>query len=148
MKEDILEGIITVKDTRQNLTAMQELRKQEAQRIVSSLNGENIIDSIVDGVKTVVTVAGTVLNVVTKFIPGKADDLALILAQPAILNAIEASRGLLKGIFISKDVNQITASLVDVAGNVKDITIKDTNLVETVKQGAINKISNMRSMVK
>ena len=148
MKEDILEGIITVKDTRQNLTAMQEIRKQEAQRIVSSLNGENIIDSIVDGVKTVVTVAGTVLNVVTKFIPGKADDLALILAQPAILNAIEASRGLLKGIFISKDVNQITASLVDVAGNVKDITIKDTNLVETVKQGAINKISNMRSMVK
>ena len=116
-----MEGIITIKDTRENLTAMQQYRKYEAEKIVKSINGESIIDTIIDGIKSIVTIAGMVLTIITKFFPGKADDLAIILAQPAILNAIESARGVLKSVFISKDNGQISAALVDFSGNVKDI---------------------------
>ncbi len=138
-----MEGIITVKDTRENLTAMQQYRKYEAEKIAKKLNGEGIIDTIIDGLKFVVTVAGMVLTVVTKFFPGHVDDLAVILAQPAILNAIESARGVLKSVFISKDNGAINAALVDFNGNVKDISIKDTNLVETVKDKAAVKIGQV-----
>ena len=138
-----MEGIITIKDTRENLTAMQQYRKYEAEKIVKSINGEGIIDAIIDGIKTIVTVAGMVLTVITKFFPGHVDDIAVILAQPAILNAIESARGLLKSVFISKDNGMINAALVDLHGNVKDISIKDTNLVDTVKNKAAIKINEV-----
>lgn len=138
-----MEGIITVKDTRENLNAMQQYRKYEAEKIAKSVTGEGIIDTIIDGLKFIVTVAGMVLTVVTKFFPGHADDLAVILAQPAILNAIESARGVLKSVFVSKDNGNISAALVDFAGNVKNITIKDTNLVETVKDKAAVKINQV-----
>ena len=149
-----MEGIITIKDTRENLTAMQQYRKYEAEKIVKSINGESIIDTIIDGIKSIVTIAGMVLTIITKFFPGKADDLAIILAQPAILNAIESARGVLKSVFISKDNGQISAALVDFSGNVKDISIKDSNLVKNVKNKeniVVNKIGlndNMKGMSK
>ena len=138
-----MEGIITVKDTRENLNAMQQYRKYEAEKIVKSVTGEGIIDTIIDGLKFIVTVAGMVLTVITKFFPGHVDDLAVILAQPAILNAIESARGVLKSVFVSKNNGEISAALVDFAGNVKDITIKDTNLVDTVKNKASIKINQV-----
>ena len=138
-----MEGIVTVKDTRENLNAMQQYRKYEAEKIAKKITGEGIIDTIIDGLKYIVTVAGMVLTVVTKFFPGHADDLAVILAQPAILNAIESARGVLKSVFISKDQGEIRAALVDFSGNVKDISIKDTNLVETVKNKAAVKVQQV-----
>ena len=84
-----------------------------------------------------------VLTVITKFFPGHADDLAVILAQPAILNAIESARGVLKSVFVSKDNGKINAALVDFSGNVKNITIKDKNIVETVKDKANIKIQQV-----
>lgn len=138
-----MEGIITVKDTRENLNAMQQYRKREAEKIVKSVNGEGIIDTIIDGLKFNVNVAGMVLTVVTKFFPGHVDDLAVTLGQPAILNAIESARGVLKSVFVSKDNDEIRAALTDFGSNVKDITIKDRNLVETVKDKASAKIQQM-----
>ena len=88
------------------------------------------------------SIAGMVLTVITKFFPGHVDDLAVILAQPAILNAVESARGVLKSIFISKDNGQINAALVDFKGNVQDISIKDSNLAETVRKDADIKIGN------
>ena len=143
-----MEGIVTIKDTRENLNAMQQYRKYEAEKIRKSVNGEGIIDTIIDGLKFIVSVAGMVLTVITKFFPCHADDLAVILAQPAILNAIESARGVLKSVFISKDNGKINAALVDFAGNVKDITIKDTNLVDTVKNKAEIKIKQVGDKVK
>ncbi len=127
-----MEGIITVKDTRENLDAMQQYRKYEAERIQKSVTGESIIDAIIDSIKAIVTIAGMVLTVITKFFPGKADDLAVILAQPALLGAIESARGALKSVFVSRDNKQITAALVDFAGNVKNITIPDKNVAQNV----------------
>ena len=132
-----MEGIITIKDTRENLNAMQQYRKYEAEKVIKSVNGESIIDTIIDGIKTIVSIAGMVLTVITKFFPGHVDDIAVILAQPAILNAIESARGVLKSVFISKDNGQINAALVDLQGNVRDISIKDTNLAKTVNTDAI-----------
>lgn len=125
-------GIITIKDTREHLDAMQQLRAAEAEKIMKRVNGETIIDTICDWIKSIVTIAGMVLTVITKFFPGKADDLAVILAQPAILTAIDAARGVLKSVFVSKDSKQITAALVDFSGNVRNITIPDKNVVATV----------------
>ena len=125
-------GIITIKDTREHLDAMQQLRAAEAEKIMKRVNGETLIDTICDWIKSIVTIAGMVLTVITKFFPGKADDLAVILAQPAILTTIEAARGALKSIFVSKDSKQITAALVDFSGNVRNITIPDKNVVTTV----------------
>ena len=125
-------GIITIKDTREHLDAMQQLRAAEAEKIMKRVNGETLIDTICDWIKNIVTIAGMVLTVITKFFPGKADDLAVILAQPAILTTIEAARGALKSIFVSKDSKQITAALVDFSGNVRNITIPDKNVVTTV----------------
>ena len=144
-----MEGIITIQDSRENLTAMQQYRKYEAEKIVKSVTGEGIIDAIMDGLKFIVTVAGMVLTVITKFFPGKADDLAVILAQPAILNAIESARNVLKSVFVSRDNGKITAALVDFAGNVKDISIKDTNLANTVDKKAnvtINKVDGNQAV--
>ena len=138
-----MEGIITIKDNRENLNAMQQYRKYEAEKIAKKITGEGIIDTIIDGLKFIVTVAGMVLTVVTKFFPGHADDLAVILAQPAILNAIESARGVLKSVFISKDNGEIRAALVDFGGNVKDISIKDSNLVETVENKAAIKVQQV-----
>ena len=142
-----MEGIITIKDSRENLNAMQQYRKYEAEKIAKSVNGEGIIDAIIDGLKLIVSVAGMVITVITKFFPGHVDDIAVILAQPAILNAIESARGVLKSVFISKDHGEIKAALVDFSGNVKDITIKDTNLVETVKNKASVKIQQVGDKV-
>lgn len=144
-----MEGIITIKDTRENLTAIQQYRKYEAEKIAKSVTGESLIDTIIDVVKSIVTVAGMVLTVITKFFPGKADDLAVILAQPAILGAIESARGLLKSVFISKDNKQITAALVDFGGNVKNITIPDKNVVSTVntEKVVVNKIGVNKEFV-
>ena len=143
-----MEGIITIQDKRENLNAMQQYRKYEAEKIVKSVNGESLIDTIIDGIKTIVSVAGMVLTVITKFFPGKLDDIAVILAQPAILNAIESARGVLKGVFISKDNGKINAALADFNGNVKNITIKDTNLVDTVKDKAAVKIQQVGTNIK
>lgn len=142
-----MEGIITVKDTRENLNAMQQYRKYEAEKIAKSVNGEGIIDAIIDGLKFIVSVAGMVLTVITKFFPGHVDDIAVILAQPAILKAIESARGVLKSVFISKDNGEIRAALVDFSGNVKDISIKDTNLVETIKNKGVVKIQQIGDKV-
>ena len=49
-----------------------------------------------------------------------------------ILTTIEAARGALESIFVSKDSKQITAALVDFSGNVRNITIPDKNVVTTV----------------
>ena len=137
-----MEGIITIKDKRENLDAMQQYRKYEAEKIRKSVTGESLIDTIIDGIKAVVTIAGMVLTVITKFFPGKLDDLAVILAQPAILGAIESARGVLKSVFISKDNKQITAALVDFGGNVKNITIPDKNIVTTVNTDKVQ-VNNM-----
>jgi hypothetical protein len=137
-----MEGIITVKDTRENLNAMQQFRQSEAIKIAKSLSTEGVIDTIADGVKTVVTTAGLVLNVVTKFFPGKLDDIAVAVAQPAIVSVIDAGRNLIKGILVNKDQQQIVASITDLSCNAKEITIKDSNLVETLKNKAAEKVIN------
>ena len=123
-------GIITVRDRRENLVNMQQFRNHEAQQVI---NPEQIIDNIANGLNFVVNVSGTILNVVTKIIPGKLDDIAVAIAQPAVIGAIEAGRNLCKGLFVNKDAEQIASSFADLAGNVTDISIRDTNLVETLQ---------------
>ena len=137
-----MEGVVTVKDTRANLDAMQIYRQNEAVKIAQALSAEGIIDSVADTAKTVVTVAGSVLTLVTKFFPGKVDDIAHAIAQPAVLSLIEASRNLLKGIFVNKDQEQICASMSDLSGNIQNITIRDTNIVETVRQRRAAKLES------
>ena len=141
-----MEGIITIKDTRDNLDAMKNYRAEEAKKIANSLSTEGIIDTVADTAKTVVTVAGSVLTLATKFFPGKLDDIAVAVAQPAIINVIDAGRNLLKGIFVNKDKEQICASISDLSGNVKNITIKDANLVETINKKTVGKITNIRTV--
>ncbi len=131
-----MEGVITVKETRSNLTGMQQIRSQEAQKIANALSTEQIIDNVANGITFVVNTVGTVMNVVTKFIPlpGEIDDIAVAIAQPALVGAVEAARNFFKGILVNHDREQIQASITDLAGNVQNITIRDTNLNQMVEQ--------------
>ena len=140
-------GIITVQDTRENLMNMQQFRNNQVQQVI---NPEQIIDDVANGLSFVVNVAGTVLNVATKIIPGKLDDIAVAVAQPAVIGAIEAGRNFFKGVFVNKDAEQISSSFADLAGNVMDISIRDTNLVETlqVRKQARQDLENDRGGVR
>ena len=145
----ILEGIITIQDTRENLDKMKEWRSREASKIINQNNTEIIIDNIVDVTKSVVSFAGTVATVVMAICPfdGPAGEIATMLATPALVNAVEAGRGLLKGVFVSHDREQITASIADLRGNVKEISAIDKNMVRNVSQTNIvnqEKNNNMR----
>ena len=127
-----MEGVITIQDSREHLTEMQQWRLNEAMKVNKNLKAEKTIDTIVDVAKTVVSVAGTVATVAMMICPldGPAGELATMAATPGLVNAVESSRTLLKGIFVTKNTDEIRAAISDVAQNVKNISIKDRNLVQ------------------
>ena len=128
-----MEGVITIKDTREHVDAMHEMQKSEVASKANQAGPGGIIDGIADTIKTIVSVAGSALSIATCFIPGgKIAGAATIMAQPAIVGAIEAGKNLLKGIFVNHDQEQICASMSDLAGNVQNISIRDVNLARTV----------------
>ena len=145
-----MEGVITVDASREELERLKAWRAEQAKKVVNKSNAETIIDKVVDVTKCVVGVAGTIATVVLAICPldGPAGEIATIAATPSLVAAVESSRNLLKGIFVEKSPEQITAAMADLKGNVKDISIRDVNLLKTKKvtEVADNKpISNDQS---
>ena len=103
-----MEGIITVQDSRENYNKMQEWRAKEAATISKNQQLENKIDNVIDGVKSVVTFAGTAATIALAVCPvdGPVGETLTALATPALVSAVEASRGLLKGLLVNHDLNQ------------------------------------------
>ena len=132
-----MEGVITISDSRENLERMKEWRRKEATKVINQNNTENIIDIT----KSVVSVAGAVATVVMTICPfdGPLGETATILATPALVQAVESSRNLLKGIFVNKDRTQITAAIADLKQNVQEISVIDKNLVKTTAKEPINR---------
>ena len=130
-----MEGIITVQDSRENLNQMKQWRAKEATKIAKNQKVENTIDNIVDVAKSVVSFAGTAATVALTVcqVDGPFGEALAVAATPGLVQAVESSRTLLKGIFVNKDVNQIRASMSDVVGNVKNISIPDKNMAQTVQ---------------
>ena len=128
-----MDGIITIKDTRDNVSAMQQFQRNEAVDTINNAAPVNNIDVIGNTIKSVVSVAGSVLNIAACFIPGgKIARIASLIAQPAILAAINSGKELLNGIFVNKSQEQICASMSDLAGNIQNISIGDRNLAQTI----------------
>lgn len=129
-----MEGIITIKDTKENLEKLKQWQKDKIKQITN--NPEKSIDKAVDVTKSVVTFAGTTATVVLAVCPldGPVGEIATMLATPALVKAVESSRDVLKSIFVTKDRNQITASIADLKGNIKDISVIDKNMVQTEEE--------------
>ena len=136
-----MEGVITISDSRENLERMKEWRRKEATKVINQNNTENIIDNVIDITKSVVSVAGAVATVVMTICPfdGPLGETATILATPALVQAVESSRNLLKGIFVNKDRTQITAAIADLKQNVQEISVIDKNLVKTTAKEPIKR---------
>jgi hypothetical protein len=130
-----MEGIITVDASREEVARLKEWRAEEAKKVANKSNTETVIDRVIDITKCVVGFAGTVATVVLAICPldGPAGEIAAIAATPGLMAAVESGRDLLKGIFVEKNPEQINAALADIKGNVKDISIKDVNLLKTKK---------------
>ena len=130
-----MEGVITVDASREELERLKAWRREQAKKVVNKSAAETIIDKVIDVTKCVVGVAGTVATVALAICPldGPAGEIATMAATPALVGAVESGRNLLKGLFVEKDPNQISSALADLNGNVKNISIKDVNLLKTKK---------------
>ena len=141
-----MEGVITIKDSRENLNQMQEWRRKEASKIIKNQKTENTIDTVVDVTKSVVSFAGTVATIAMTICPldGPAGELAVMAATPTLVQAVESSRNLLKGIFVNRDFKQIQAAMSDIQSNVKNITIPDRNMAQTVRQNSFENVDMVK----
>lgn len=130
-----MEGIITVDASREEVERLKAWRAEQAKKVASKSNTETVIDRVIDITKCVVGFAGAVATVVLAVCPldGPAGEIAAAAATPGLVAAVESGRGLLKGIFVEKNPEQINAALADLQGHVKDISIKDVNLLKTKK---------------
>ena len=129
-----MEGVITIQDSRSNVDALKSWRAKEVATLSRSAKNENKIDNAVNITKSIVSIAGTIATIVMSLCPvdGPVGDTLTVLAKPQLVGAVEASRGLLKGAIVNNDIKQVKASLADVMGNVKEISVKDWNIVQTV----------------
>lgn len=127
-----MEGYICVNENREVLERMREEKIKSLKKIEKNHARELIIDKAVDITKGVVTVAGAAVTVAMSFCPfdGPIGEIAAAVATPALVKAIESSRELLKATFIEKNPEHISASLIDVSGNIHQIKMKDSNLVQ------------------
>ena len=139
-----MEGIITLKYSRKNLDKMKFWRKCEASKVVDYQKREENIDKFVNITKGVVSFAGTAATVALSVCPldGPFGEIATVAATPALVQAVESSRGLLKGMFVNKDSNQIQAAMTDLQSNVKNITIPDRNIAKTVSVNDLDLANN------
>ena len=130
-----MEGVITVEATREELDRLKEWRAEQAKKVANKSSAESVIDTVIDVTKCVVGFAGAVATVVLAICPldGPAGEIATIAATPSLVAAVESGRSLLKGLIVEKNPEQISAALADIKGNVKDISIKDINLLKTKK---------------
>ena len=128
-----MEGVITVQASRDEVERLKAWKKEQVKEVTQKSGTEKVIDSAVDVAKCVVMFAGAVATVALMICPadGPFGEIACMAAQPALLKAVESCRGVLKGMFVDKNTEQITAAMADLSGNVKDISIKDTNLIKT-----------------
>jgi hypothetical protein len=130
-----MEGIITVDASREEVERLKAWRAEQAKKVANKSNAETIIDRVFDITKCVVEFAGTVATIALTICPldGPAGEIAMVAATPGLVAAVESGRKLVKGVFVEKDTEQISAALADIKGNVKDISIKDINLLKTKK---------------
>ena len=125
-----MEGVITVQESRQNYDAMKNWRNEATKKIMSEKT-INVIDTVLDVAKVTTMAVGTVATVVAAVSPAPVLSPVIAKASASLVGVIEGSKILLKGGNRDIGVNQITASLADFQGNIKDISIRDNNLVQS-----------------
>lgn len=125
-----MEGVITIQDKRENLEAMKQWRNEATKKVMSE-NTKETINTVLDVAKVTTMAVGTVATIVAALSPAPVLSPIIAKASASLVGVIEGSKILLKGGNRDIGVNQITASLADFQGNIKDISIRDNNLVQS-----------------
>lgn len=125
-----MEGVITIQDKRENLEAMKQWRNEATKKVMSE-NTKETINTVLDVAKVTTMAVGTVATIVATLSPAPVLSPIIAKASASLVGVIEGSKILLKGGNRDIGVNQITASLADFQGNIKDISIRDNNLVQS-----------------
>lgn len=125
-----MEGVITIQDKRENLEAMKQWRNEATKKVMSE-NTKETINTVLDVAKVTTMAVGTVATIVAALSPAPVLSPIIAKASASLVGVIEGSKILLKGGNREIGVNQITASLADFQGNIKDISIRDNNLVQS-----------------
>lgn len=127
-------GIVCTLEDREILEKMKQAKIQKLKEIEISKQRERVIDTGFDIAKGVVMVAGSVLTVVMTVCPvdGPVGEIATVLGSAALLKALDSGKELLKASLVKKDPGEISAALVNLSGNIKEIKVKDKDIVENV----------------
>ena len=136
-----MEGVITVKDSRQNLEAMQKWRNEATKTVQQEnlKNGfQNVANIALDVAKIGTLAVGSVATVVAALSPAPVLSPVIAKASMALAGAVEGSKQLLNGVSREEGLQQITASLSDLRGSVKDVSIRDRNIVSPAAPTPIN----------
>ncbi len=135
LNKNEIEGVICTLEDREVLEKMKQAKIKKLKEIEANKRTENIINAGCDIAKGVVSVAGAVLTVVMAVCPfdGPAGEVAAVLGSTALVKAIDSSKELLKASLVSKDSSEISGALLDLSGNIKEIKVKDKDIVENVK---------------
>ena len=131
-----MDGIITMKGSREIVEKLKAWRAKAASDASKEEKKESTIDTAVDVTKIFVKAVGNAVTMTLSIcsLGGTLGKALVALTKPAFVKAVESSRGLLKAAYVTKDSEQIKAVMADVYGNVKEISIKDEDLVQTVSK--------------
>lgn len=135
MEEKENANIICTLEDREILEQMKQAKIKKLREIETLKKKSDAIDAGCEIAKGVVTVAGAVLTVVMTVCPldGPAGEVATILGSAALIKAIDSSKNLLKATLVDKDMEEISSALIDISGNIKEIKVKDADLVQNVE---------------
>ena len=141
-KENSSNVLLTLED-REILEKMKEAKINKLKEIEINKKKSDAIDAGCEIAKGVVKVAGSVLTVVLAVCPldGPVGEIVTVLGSAALIKAIDSSKDLLKASLVNKDPSEISSALVDLSGNIKEIKIKDNDLVENVDKSQLEQES-------
>lgn len=88
-------------------------------------NTKNILNVVCDVARIATLAVGAVATVVAR-------------VSASVVGIVEGSKALLNGAPREEGVEKISASLSDLKGNMKDVTIKDKNIIKSGKLETVN----------
>lgn len=136
-----MEGILTVQDTRQNLNNMKEWRNEAVKTVkqqTMSDNTKNILNVVCDVAKIATLAVGAVATVVAAVSPAPVLSPVVAKVSASVVGIVEGSKALLNGAPREEGVEKITASLSDLKGNIKDVSIRDKNIIKSAQLETVN----------
>ena len=139
-----MEGVLTVKETRENVQSMEKWRNDAAKEVAAQ-NNVGVLNTVIDITKITCMVVGAVATVVAGVVATPAASPVVAKAAFAVSGALDGARMLLNGQSRDEGMQKISAALTNINGETKDVSVKDNDIAKPQNMTQMNQTANIRT---